>query len=300
MKKIIITQPPSNCWAKGYPVCKGDHENSVNQTTVYAQKNGIVANQQRLAASFKKLKHQLKEVAYEVIELPFPEILDTEDCLHHDGVFVRDVGLMFQDKWIKANFSARNRQIEAETYGEIMGAKFDKKVTSLPEGAFLEFGEVYYFNTSNGSYYFGGVSRANKEGHDFVKTIINPDHYFLIESKGYHLDTVFTPVLNANNRLIAVIVAQDMLEKEGLKQLNDLNVEIITINNKDSSDEDGLGNYAVNCLVGEGFLISGSKFSTPEVESRLRKLGIKHYVVPLMDYNFAGGSVHCLTNEIYE
>jgi N-dimethylarginine dimethylaminohydrolase len=300
MNKIIITEPPSNCWAKGYPVSKGNNDSSINKTTIYAQKNKIIPDQRRLRASFNKLKETLKVAGCGVVALPFPKALDSNDCIHHDGVFVRDVGLMFQDKWIKSNFSAVNRQTEAEVYAEIIGDMFDKKVISLPKGAFLEFGEVYYLETLNGSYYFGGLSRANRKGHDFVKMLVNPDHYYLIESKGYHLDTIFTPVLSIDNELIAIIIAKNMLMNGSFEQFENLGVEIIVIDNKDSSDEDGLGNYAVNCLVGKGFLISGSKFSTPQVEERLNQLGIKHYIVPLVDYNYSGGSVHCLTNEIYE
>lgn len=99
--------------------------------------------------------------------------------------------------------------------------------------------------------------------------------------------------------MIAIIIAKDMLLNKNFEQLKKLGVEIIIINNKDSSDDDGLGTYAVNCLAGKGFLISGSKFSTPKVEHRLNQLNIKYYVVPLVDYNYSGGSVHCLTNEIY-
>jgi len=299
LNKIIIIEPPQNCWAKGYPVSKGNNENSVNKTTIYAQKNNITPNQQRLRDSFKKLKETLEVAEYNVTVLPFPKEMDSDDCLYHDGVFIRDAGLMLQNKWIKANFSATNRQIEAETYAEIISTKFNKEVISLPKEAFLEFGEVYYMETTKGSYYFGGLSRANKKGHDFVRNLINPDHYYLIESKGYHLDTIFTPVLSINNELVAIIVAKDMLIKGDFEKLKKLNIEIIIIDNKDSSDENGLGNYAVNCLAGKGSLISGSKFSTPGVEEKLKQLHIKHHIVPLVDYNFSGGSVHCLTNECH-
>jgi hypothetical protein len=56
---------------------------------------------------------------------------------------------MFKDKWIKANFSARNRQVEAEAYAEIINKKFQKEIINLPENKFIEFGEVYYLETSN-------------------------------------------------------------------------------------------------------------------------------------------------------
>ncbi len=300
IRKIIITEPPLNCWAMGYPVSDGGGDNALCKASLYANQNKIIPDQKRLKKSFLKLRETLKLVGLRVVVLKLPSELDTTDGFHHDGVFVRDVGMMFKNYWIKAHFNAKKRQPEAEAYAKIIHKKFKKKLISLPKEAFLEFGEVYYLQTSKGSFYFGGLSRANTQGHNFVKNLIKPEHFCLIKSKGYHLDTVFTPVISAKNELIAVVVAKNMLEKDSFEQLAKLNIPIITINNKDSSDKDGLGNYAVNCLVGKGFLISGSLFSTPQVEERLKKLGIKHCVVPLVDYNFSGGSAHCLTNEIYE
>jgi len=122
----------------------------------------------------------------------------------------------------------------------------------------------------------------------------------LIKSKGYHLDTVFTPVIDINNKLTAIIVAKDMLEKDSFDNLKNLGIEVIVINKKDSSGEDGLGNYAINCLANKGILISGSNFTTPKIRKRLEQLGIKFYIVPVPDFNFSGGSIHCLTNETHE
>lgn len=298
MNKILIVEPPSNCWSTGYPVSKGETESSLNHTTVYAQENGITANPARLKKSFKELTQALTQSGWEVEIINFPNDLNDNKCLHHDGVFVRDVGFMFQNMWIKANFSARNRQVEADVYASIISTKYNKQVVTLPEGSFVEFGEVYYFETKKGSYYFGGLSRANRSGHEFVTNLIKPDHVVLLESEGYHLDTVFTPVLNSNNELVAVVLAKDMFSPESLHQLDRLGVEIISIDNSDTSDVNGLGNYAVNCLVSPGFLISGARFKTSGVEEKLKELGLKHLVVPLTDYNYAGGSAHCLTREI--
>lgn len=298
MNSIIIITPPNDCWAKGYHISQGQTKQSINQTTVYAKKHNIIPQQQRLQESFLALKSTLTMTGYNVIELPFPSLLDTKSGLHHDGVFIRDVGCMYQDKWIQANFNASNRQIEAEVYSKIIQNTFDKTILTLPDDAFLEFGEVHYLETAQGKYYFGGLSRANKQGHDFFAEMICPNHYCLIESKSFHLDTVCTPVLNKDNVLIAIILAVDMVSKKSALALQKLNIDIIIIDNKDSADEDGLGNYAVNCLVGKGFLISGARFSTSQVEQTLEQMGIIHYIVPLVDYAFAGGSVHCLTTEI--
>jgi len=300
MNKIIIIEPPKNCWSNGYVVYKGNNESSLNKTTLYSSRHKIIPNQERLRQSFDKLKQTLKLAGFDLVVLNFPEELNKPNSLHHDAVFIRDVGLMLKNYWIKANFSAIGRQPEAEIYAEIIKKKFQKEVISLPKNAFLEFGETIYLQTAEGSFYFGGVSRANREGHDFVRNLLKPDHYFLIKSKGFHLDTIFAPVINKANKLVGLIIARDMVDRDSFNNLKNLGIEILTINKKDSSDEDGRGNYAVNSLVGAGVIISGSAFTTPNVQEKLKELGVKFYVVPLPDFNATGGSVHCLTNEIYK
>jgi N-dimethylarginine dimethylaminohydrolase len=297
--KILITNPPLNCWANGYIISEGSNQNSLNKTTKYAKENNIKADQERLKNSFLNLKKTLVSLNFDVTVLDFPKDLITSNGEYHDGVFVRDVGFMYKDYWIQANFNVSYRQKEAFSYSKVIKEKFNKKIITLPQDAFIEFGEVYYLETKNGSFYFGGLSRANKKGHDLVRDIVKPDNYILLSSKGYHLDTVFTPVLNSNNELVAVIVAHEMFDKKSLELLKKLNVEILYIDKKDSSSDDGLGNYSVNCLVSPGILVSGSRFSTPFIHEKLEKLNINFYTVSLPDYNFSGGSVHCLTNELY-
>lgn len=68
----------------------------------------------------------------------------------------------------------------------------------------------------------------------------------------------------------------------------------------DSSGTDAqLGTYAINTLIAPGILVNCATFTTPGVEDALKKLGIKRLHSPLTDFRFAGGSYHCLTNEIY-
>jgi len=299
--EIIVIDLPEKCWPKGYPIHKGESDDSLNYATVYANENNILPNQKRLHKEHQKFKKLLASCGIKIHLLPFPDELDKDEEPHHDGIFIRDSGFMFKDSWIKANFSCKDRVVEADVFAKLMSKKFKKKVIELPENALLEFGEVFYFKTKQGSFYFGGVSRSNKQGHDFVRKIIQPDNFCLIKSEGYHLDTVFSPVLNKDNELCAFIVTKGMFEKKSLKKLKDFNVEIIFIDPIDSSGEGKeLGNYAVNSLVLPGFLLSCSAFLTSGVEEKLAQLGVKHLISPLTDFRFAGGSYHCLTNEIYD
>ena len=306
MNELIIVDLPKphgkikGCWYSGYPVHKGNTERSLNYATFYAKEKHIVPNQKKLKTDFNNFRKLLKKAGFRVYILPFPKELNKENNLHHDAVFVRDSGILFKKYWIKANFSA-DRQQEAESHSLTITKKFKKKVIQLPPGAYLEFGEVFFLQTKEGSFYFGGLSRSNKKGHDFVRSIIKPDNYCLIKSEGYHLDTVFTPVLSKENRLVAFIIAKNLITLKSLRALQKLKVKIINEDPIDSSGEGNtLGNYAVNALVAPGIMLNCKKFLTKGVENELKKIGIKRFVSPLTFFRFAGGSYHCLTNEIYK
>lgn len=302
---ILIDLPPKNgaikgCWYNGYPIHKGESEHSLNYATVYANEHHIIPDQLKLKEDFHHFIQTIKKAGFHVHLLPFPDSLNQPHCMHHDAVFIRDAGLMFQDKWIQAQFSASDRQIEAETHATIIAESFNKDIITLPDGAFLEFGEVFILNTEKGVYYFGGLSRSNQKGHDFVRSIVNPDHYILIQSEGYHLDTVFSPVINGENELVACILSKDMIHANSLDAIRDLNIECIKIDPIDSSGEGKeLGNYAVNSLIAPGVLLNTCLFKTLGVEEKLQNMGIQRFTSPLTYFRYAGGSFHCLTNEIY-
>lgn len=307
MNEIIIVDLPKphgnikGCWYNGYPIHKGKTKDSLNYATIYANENRIIPEQNKIERDFDNFKKILKFAGFKLHTLSFPEELNVENNLRHDAIFVRDAGLLFKNYWIKANFSVKHRQIEATVHAKIISEKFGKKVLDLPTDCFLEFGEVFLLQTKKGSYYFGGLSRSNKKGHDFVKSIVKPDYYHLIQSEGYHLDTIFSPVLNSENKLIACIVTKKMLARKSLASLKQLDIEIIEIDPIDSSGEGKeLGNYAVNTLVAPGLMLNCLEFLTKNVENRLKAMGIKRYISPLTYFRFAGGSYHCLTNEIYK
>lgn len=306
MHEIIVTElPPENgeikgCWYDGYPVHKGHTDDSLNYATVYANEQGIVPDQEQLKADWQRFVDTLRKAGFTVHLVPFPEELNQPDSRYHDAIFNRDSGMMFNGYWIQGKFSARGREIEAEIYSRIIPEMFDVELIDLPDDAYLEFGEVFFLETKEGSYYFGGLSRSNRIGHEFVRDIVQPDHFFLLRSMGYHLDTVFTPVWGPGNTLDAVIVAPDMMRLDSLDLLESLGVEILKIETYDSSGEGKeLGDYAVNSLVAPGILVNCCLFQTPGIEKRLESLGIRRYQTPLTYFKYAGGSVHCLTNEVY-
>lgn len=296
MREVIIIKPPLNCWENGYPVHKGENEASINYATLKASEQGLKADSVRLIKEYDDFHNLLLKVGLKVHCMDFPSKLIKAN---HDGVFVRDSGLLFENKWIKANFSCNARSLEADEHAKAISKKFNLEVINMPSGALLEFGETFYLKTTSGSFYFGGISRANKKGHEFVKNIIKPNNYLILPNEGYHLDTVFSPVIDKNNDLVAILYVKERFSNEAIKKLESLGVELIEVGVVDSSGEgETLGNYAINGFITPGYFLSCSKFLTKGVEDKLTELGVKHLVSPLTDFGYAGGSYHCLTNEV--
>lgn len=287
-------------WYKGYPVHKGITEASMNFASLYAHEKNIVPVQKELREEWLNFVYTLSIAGFKLDILPFPSELNTQEHLCHDAIFIRDGGMIYRGLWIQGRFSVEARRIEGEYHTKLIASKLNKTIVTVPEGCYLEGGEINYLTTKQGSFYFGGLSRANRQGHDFVRGIIRPEHYLLIESEGYHLDTLFTPVVDASNNLCALIIAAKSVSPDSMKQLKSLNIPVIEVDPEDSSGEgDSLGNYSVNALIAPGVMVNSSNFSTSGVEEELKKMGIERFVCPLPNFKFAGGSVHCLTNEVY-
>ncbi|MBI5755235.1 hypothetical protein HZA41_03390 [Candidatus Peregrinibacteria bacterium] len=299
---VSLPKPHGNiagCWYNGYPIHKGLSEHSLNMATLYAHQNGIIPDQQKLVAEYEYFIDTLKKNGFTLHVLPFPDALNTEASLDHDAVFIRDAGLAYRQYWIKARFSCKERAAEADIFAPIIAEKFKKEIIELPKDAFLETGESIYVESREGTFYFGGIARSNKLGHEAVMDVIRPDHSVLVESEGYHLDTVLAPVISGDNTLKALLVNESIINAASLAELRKLGIELIPVDVGDSSGTaSDLGTYAINMISAPGILIGSSRFSTPGIEELFEKWGISHIVTPLSYFRYAGGSAHCLTNEI--
>lgn len=304
MQLLIIELPRPHdeilgCWYNGFPIHKGHTEQSLNYATAVAHQLGVVADQTIIQSEWEGMVATLKAAGFQLTILPFPEELNRPDRLDHDAVFIRDAGIMFKHLWIQSRFSVPERALEAEVYAKIIAERFNKEIITLPPGAYLEGGEIFYLETKEGSFYFGGLSRSNYAGHDFVRQLLKPDVFCVFDSDGYHLDTVFTPVIDASNKICAFLVSEGMFSADSLEVLRSFNKEIIFIDPRDAAGKwTTLGSFALNALIAPGIMVSGGYFLTEGVEERIRELGIQRFVTPLSQFRWAGGSVHCLTNEI--
>jgi N-dimethylarginine dimethylaminohydrolase len=294
--KILVSKLPKNpWWGFGTP----SYENNP------AMKEGVVPNQtiaQMEIANFHKTLLSLP-VSVDIIEFPHSLDGNTKETQKHDFVFLRDLFISNQNGDIViSNFRETERQIEAEIMGDFL-SNLDVKIHRLPQKStcFAEGGEFYF--APNESILFSGLSRNSLYGVEKTSESLNVKEMVLIESKSFHLDTIFTPLLDADSNLCGLIVCLDLITKQSANNLKNialkLNIPLIEINPSDAIGlNNKLGKFSVNCLPIPGQLIGPAPFSTQGAMQHITNLGIQHHIVELSQFRLSGGAVHCLTNEL--
>ena len=265
-------------------------------------KNGTVPNQNLLIKERLNLIATLKKNKIEVIEFPFPKILE-ESKFGHDYVFMRDSFISdLNGNVLMLKFAEKKREAETEIVAnELEKLNFNLKELPTKKNILAEGGEFYF--CPNDKLLFSGINRNTIAGAEYVASFLNANELILIDTPSFHLDTVFTTVFDKQGALSAMIVCEELITKDSFKNLEKisikLNVHIIIIPAKDSIGTDNyLGSLAVNSFCAPGLLISSSKYSDFSVEQKLDSLGVNTEVCPVSQFQLSGGSVHCLTNEL--
>ena len=265
-------------------------------------KNGTVPNQNLLIKERLNLIATLKKNKIEVIEFPFPKILE-ESKFGHDYVFMRDSFISdLNGNVLMLKFAEKKREAETEIVAnELEKLNFNLKELPTEKNILAEGGEFYF--CPKDKLLFSGINRNTIAGAEYVASFLNANELILIDTPSFHLDTVFTTVFDKQGTLSAMIVCEELITKDSFKNLEkisvELNVHIITIPAKDSIGTDNqLGSLAVNSFCAPGLLISSSNYSDFSVGKKLESLGVKTEVCPVSQFQLSGGSVHCLTNEL--
>ncbi|MBN2279867.1 MAG: hypothetical protein JXQ65_04755 [Candidatus Marinimicrobia bacterium] len=294
--KVIISKLPSNpWWGHGTPMYANNP----------AMKEGNVPNQDIVEFEMDMLHHLFKRLPVEVVELDFPYILDQHniDTRKHDFVFVRDLFISNQKgEMVISCFRERARQLEADIMQVILNA-MGYKTHRLSDScdALAEGGEFYYCRNEN--ILFAGECRNNRKGSEQTAGLLNVEQLVLLKSDAFHLDTIFTPVINKNNELCMLIGCTELMDSGSKERLRDFakkqDIPLLEVSPDDSlGTQDELGDFSVNCLPLPGYLVGPCRFRDKRVEKLLQSLGILHVTVPLTQYRLSGGAVHCLTNEL--
>ena len=295
MKILISHLPKHNWWGHGTPIYKNNP----------AMKQGMVPNQELVEIEMYMMTQLFNRLPFEVVEINFPNFLDkhNKEDRQHDFVFVRDLFVSNQNgRVIISKFSEKARQVESDIM-EIMLDSMGYETIRIPDtiNATAEGGEFYY--CSGKKILFSGVCRNNVKGAEWVAQEFNVNELVIMKSNVFHLDTIFTPVINKDNELAAMIACTALMEKNSIINLKSfakrLSVELVEVDPEDSiGTVDQLGEFAVNCCPLPGYLIGPTRFRSLKVNQLLKKLDVMHITVPTTQFRLSGGAVHCLTNEL--
>jgi len=294
--KILISKLPKHAWwGHGTPI----YENNP------AMKEGVVPNQQLVEIEMFMMSKLFNRLPIEAIEIDFPYFLDKQNTeqRQHDFVFVRDLFVSDQNgKVIISKFREKARQVEADIM-QIMLESMRYKTIRIPENstATAEGGEFYY--CPGDGVLFSGACRNNVEGAEWVAQEFNVDELVIMKSNAFHLDTLFTPVINNENKLVAIIGCTSLMEKDSVENLRQFakrkNIELVEVPPEDAiGTDDELGEFAVNCQPLPGYLVGPTRFRSNKVAPLLKELGVMHITVPTTQFRLSGGAIHCLTNEL--
>ena len=291
--KVVISKLPKNPWWGTGIIGYKDNP---------AMRDGIIPDQNLLFKERENLINTLENNNIEVIQFSFPEELENKRY-GHDFVFLRDAFISdLNMNVLLLKFSQKNRDAESKKISDYL-EKLNYNIKEIPnrKNVFAEGGEFYY--CPKDKVLFSGLKRNSISGAEEVASFLNVNKLILIKTKAFHLDTVFTTIMDRHGRLCAVIVCKDLISKDSFDLLIQFSrsnsIDIINIPPVDSIGiKNNIGSLAVNNFSAPGLLISSCEFSEPTVSKYLNSKKIKMETTPVTQFQLSGGSIHCLTNEL--
>ena len=292
MKIVFSKLPQSGWWSQGIPKYKDNP----------AMVEGAIPNINLLKRERKNLISSIVSAGHEVIELDFPIELDRENP-KHDFIFIRDPFISNQNGLVVILRAGEpQRRIENKMIKKYF-ERLELKVIDMPDksGMRADGGEFYFCKKNN--VLFSGLKRNTTNGVHFVADALSVSKLIVLEGEGYHLDTFFTPVLDVNQNISALVACTSVITTESKKTLyqfaDDENIPIFEIPPKDAiGTGEEVGTFAANALALPGSLIRPSQFSDPSIDEKLMDMGVNVIINPTSQFQLSGGSVHCVTNEL--
>ena len=291
--KIAISKLPNNPWWGTGVISYKDNP---------VMRDRVIPDQGLLIRERLNLINTMKNNKLDVVEFSFPKELENNKY-GHDYVFIRDTFISdLNGNALLLKFSQKNRNAESQMISGYL-EKLDFNIKELPnkKNMFAEGGEFYYCPKEN--LLFSGVTRNSISGAEEVASFLKVNELIIVETKAFHLDTVFTTVFDHDGSLCAVIVCKKLISKNSMERLDEFasstNIKILYIPSHDAiGSSKNIGSLAVNNLSVPGLLISSSRFSDSSVIEKLDSMNIKMEVSQVSQFQLSGGSIHCLTNEL--
>ena len=288
--KIALSALPKKDWWGSGIVAYQDNDMMVDGAT---PKQTILENE------YHQLVDMIRSVGLENTIVPFSDVLEKEEKF--DFIFMRDHFLCNTDKNIvMCNMRLEERLNEGNFVVETM-EKSGYMVSYLPnQDCLAEGGEFFYLPKEN--ILLAGLCRNNLKGAESMAGLMGVDQLHIIESSGYHLDTAICPIFNNEYDCIGINCAKEVFDDKNYKVLKNLCskhgwelIDIENYNQKQSLE----ARASMNALTLPGILISGAPILSKKVKDFTAANNVQMHISSVSQFNLSGGSIHCLTNELF-
>ncbi len=291
LKKITIavsSLPKKGWWNNGI-IAYHDNDMMIH---------GSIPEQELLKKEHKNLIETLNKYALETIIVPFKNELEINK--KYDFVFMRDHFLCNKNKDIViCNMKLSERMKEGE-YVVSSLKDLNYNIYFLDEKCIAEGGEFFFLPKEN--ILLAGQSRNNLRGAEQMADKLNISDLHIISSSGYHLDTSISPIFNNEYECIGLICAREVFSSDEINDLRNIcklnQWELIEIENYDLNASLNF-RAAMNGLTLPGLFIGSQKLNHKKISEFALSNGIIFDSTQVSQFNLSGGSVHCLTNELF-
>ena len=287
--KIAISSLPKNGWWNNGIIAYHDND---------MMSDGAVPNQELLKKEHQNLIDKLHEHSLKTISVAFKPELETNR--KYDFVFMRDHFLCNTDKDIvMCNMKLSERMNEGEYVISTLN-DLQYKVSFLDEKCIAEGGEFFFLPKEN--ILLAGQGRNNLRGAEQMAEKLKISNLHIINSNGYHLDTSISPIFNNEYDCIGIICAREVFSGKEIHDLRNIcksnQWELIEIEHQDINSSLSF-RTAMNGLTLPGLFIGSKNFNQKQISDFALSNNIIFDSANVSQFNLSGGSVHCLTNELF-
>ena len=291
LKKITISVSslPKNGWWNNGIVAYHDND---------MMSNGAIPNQELLKKEHENLIGILQKHSLETIIIPFKSELETNK--KYDFVFMRDHFLCNANKDIViCNMKLSERMNEGEYVISTL-KDLQYKVSFLDDNCIAEGGEFFFLPKEN--ILLAGQCRNNLRGAEQMAEKLKVSNLHIINSSGYHLDTSISPIFNDEYYCIGLICAREVFSDNEINDLRSIcksnQWELIEIEHQDI-DSSLSFRTEMNGLTLPGLFIGSKNLNQKQISDFALSNNIIFDSTSVSQFNLSGGSVHCLTNELF-
>jgi len=287
--KISISSLPQNGWWNNGIVAYHDND---------MMSNGAIPNQDLVKIEHNNLTAVLQKYSLDTIIIPFEKEIEINK--KYDFVFMRDHFLCNTNKDIvMCNMKLSERMNEGKYVIPTLN-DLQYKISFLDDNCIAEGGEFFFLPKEN--VLLAGQGRNNLRGAEQMAEKLKISNLHIIHSSGYHLDTSISPIFNNEYDCIGLICAKEVFSDNEINNLRSIcrsnQWELIEIEHQDINASLSF-RTAMNGLTLPGLFIGSKNLNQKQISDFALSNNIIFDYANVSQFNLSGGSVHCLTNELF-